>query len=435
MCGSFCCYFSCMKGSQGSASAGKAPSLSKPLMQQLYTTGDTPLQAATGLDRSQELYTWAYALVTIWPGGVVAAPTAAGVVSAAAAQVAACHLQCMADMERVNAILTKQRRRTLAPPRLGGVAAAVELGKAVCFELVTYIPGFEQQQQQQQPPQSQSPPPQQQQQPALAKEVDFPVHVQQLLDSYQQLLPLCATSMAFDGLQLVWLMEMKQKREQQRQKQQALSRAMAVATEAMKMDIRPAEWLAAAAAAAAAPAGDGSTLPAADTCKSMPALAAATPAAAAALSPAAAVPLTTVTAAVAAAAAADTAAAAAAASTTAATGTDTAAAAAAAAAAAEHHLLRCAQRLHNQLPPWLSAVPGWAQLLQGSWQDMGYPLELQDEVNWRGGALDDSSSDTSDAGSSDAGSSGSSSSSNRTGSTMRRLRARFEAAYSYCFDK
>lgn len=111
-------------------------------MQQLVAAA-APINEASCLDRSQELYTWANMLISIWPSDVLAAPAAAGVVTAAA-EVAAYHLQSMTDVQRANALLKAQHRRLLPLPRLGGVAAAAELGKCLGEELVTYLPDAQQ---------------------------------------------------------------------------------------------------------------------------------------------------------------------------------------------------------------------------------------------------------------------------------------------------
>jgi hypothetical protein len=357
-----------------------------------------PIHQASGLDRSQELYTWANILIQIWPDDVLAAPAAAAVVTAAA-EVAAYHLQSMTDMQRANALLTAQHRRPLPLPRLGGVAAAAELGKCLGQELVTYLPDTQQQQQELQ----------------AGREVDLPAEVERMLQqSYQQLLPLCATAIAFDGVHLAWLMERKQQQDEQIQKLLDSSTAAATSGAAAEADTAAAaagtdsasQTVAAGSAAspaaglpveAAAPAEPGSSSVAGQET---------TAAAAAAAAATSSLPQPS------AAAAATAGACSSSSRASRRSPADFPAAVAAAAAAAESSLLQSAGLL-SQLPDWVSAIPAWGDLLKGSWADMGYTVDLHEEVHRE---YDDSSDASSSSTSHSAHSNSSSDSSNGSGS-------------------
>jgi hypothetical protein len=134
------------------------------------------------------MYRWAKASASMWFGGD--APFAPLV--QAAAEVAAWHLQHMADISRVNKLLVKQGRRKLPYPRFGSIATAVEVSEVFLGSMIQSVRRQSSQQQQQGDQ-------------AGSDTLSIPPEVERILqdsDRYRELLLLSATVLGSEALQL-----------------------------------------------------------------------------------------------------------------------------------------------------------------------------------------------------------------------------------------
>jgi hypothetical protein len=373
--------------------------------------------------RTQAMYSWAAAAAAMWVEGDAAfAPLVQ-----AAAEVAAWHLQHMADISRINKLLMQQGRRKLRYPHsmLDSAAAAVEISEVYLSSLIRSVQRHNLQQQLLlllQPQQGQ----QQQRQRQVGAGSDTAMispEVELILqdrDRYRELLLLlCATVLGSEALQLQRLVRRSQRRQQCLQEQQQhlqeqqQQQAIQVTSATAAVD---ATDVAAVAAAVFGRAGAAATTAGAAVITSR-SVDAAIKVVTAAVAPAHATLHATRGSSSGSGSSGSGSSGSgsggsgsgssgsgsgsgSSSSGSSGSGSDTAAlsaacptgsciasgisAAAAAALSAEQALLLCAPRLRQEVPAWLSAIPGWGVLLQGAWGDMGYPTELQDEINNRG---------------------------------------------------
>jgi hypothetical protein len=297
------------------------------------------------LERSREMYMWASALADMLSGGCPAPELSAPVVKAAA-EVAAWHLQHLTDIDSFNTLLRGLHLRQVQGPRIEGVAAAVQLAKAYLALLGKCRPSGQQQQQQQGHQQQQRQ--QQQQEQQQQDQLSYQQQVQEALELKEQakqrlqlrrqqqppgslsadearmlqieycwdLLPLCVTVLAADALQLPQLIWVEANW-QEMQVSQSFCRLVA-----------------------RSPACSTSSGPCTcTTCTSTSGSSSSSSQCSCA-----------------------------------------ARAAEAAALPAEQTLLLSARCLQHCTPAWLAAAPSWQALLQGAWQGLGYPTQLQDSM-------------------------------------------------------
>jgi hypothetical protein len=264
-------------------------------------------------------------------------------------------MQHMTDVTKVNQRLQEHQRRGVHYPRFFGVGAAVALSGELLRMMGRHLPPADRLLEQQQ---------QQQGGTTVIDTWSLPVGMKQMLlyfscgEKYSHVLSLCATVLVSEGLLLMHLVRFEQlgrseRPRQQQQQEQEQEQQRQTQTEA--------EGAAAAEATAAGTDGAAAASSLSSTAVMSP------ESSATVTSPSSSSSSSSLTAA----------------ESAASCSSSKRNTPAAAALAAEQVLLLSASRLQQEAPAWLSAIPGWSVLLQGAWQDMGYPKRQGVMRHWR----------------------------------------------------